>query len=262
MTPAIASEPYTAEAPSFRTSTRSMAANGITARFTPCTPWISPAKPFTRLPLMSTRVCPPCRPRRFAVCADSVVAPMVLVRATLPTELLAEMSCSNSIGVVAPLLSISSREITVTGSAVSPSTRLMLDPVTSMRSLAAGSLVCWANTVVAAPDDTNAKAPATAMASVFFLRFIIYPQVFCKRFTESNEHEMDRQRNSAARRPRRCLSATPPTLLVNSHQDSWNFSAFRGRRACGAGLRQHSIQDADGDVRIGDKLYQPLGAAG
>ena len=35
MTPAIASEPYTAEAPSFRISTRSIAANGMIARFTP-----------------------------------------------------------------------------------------------------------------------------------------------------------------------------------------------------------------------------------
>ena len=138
MTPAIASEPYTAEAPSFSTSTRSIAENGMMARFTPCTPWISPANPLTRLPLISTSVCPPCRPRRFAVCAESVVAPMVLVSATLPRELLAEMSCSSSIGEVAPLLSISSREITVTGSALSPSTRLMLEPVTSMRSLAAG----------------------------------------------------------------------------------------------------------------------------
>ncbi len=72
ITPATASEPYTAEAPSFRTSTRSIAENGITARFTPCTPWISPAKPFTRLPLISTSVWPPCRPRSDAVCAENV----------------------------------------------------------------------------------------------------------------------------------------------------------------------------------------------
>ena len=79
ITPAIASDPYTAEAPSFRTSTRSIAVIGMTERFTPCTPLISPAKPFTRLPLMSTSVRPPERPRSDAVFAENVVAPIVLV---------------------------------------------------------------------------------------------------------------------------------------------------------------------------------------
>ncbi len=90
MTPAMASEPYTAEAPSFRTSIRSIAENGMIARFTPCTPCVSPAALFTRLPLMSTSVCPPCSPRSDAVCTEFVAAPMTLVKPTLPRLLLAE----------------------------------------------------------------------------------------------------------------------------------------------------------------------------
>ena len=172
ITPAIASEPYTAEAPSFSTSTRSIAANGITARFTPCTPFTSPAKPFTRLPFIRTSVRPPVRPRRFAVCAEKVVTPIVLLESTLPTLALAPTSCSSSIALVAPERLMSSLVMTVTGRAVSPSTRLMLEPVTSMRSFAAGWSACCASAGAA-----KAPAIATAMAVIVkdpfsFLRFM------------------------------------------------------------------------------------------
>jgi len=201
MTPAIASEPYTAEAPSFSISTRSMAANGMTPRFTPPTPWISPAKPFTRLPLMRTSVCAPCRPRSEAVCAEKVLAPMTLVIVELPRLLFDETRFSSSIALVAPLLSISSRVMTVTGSALSPSTLLMLEPVTSMRSLAAG---CCAQAGAAA---ARPSAPITAMANPSSLRFMFSPGVFVAFETLKSAHG-ERQRNSSPARTARCWRAT------------------------------------------------------
>jgi len=132
ITPAIASEPYTAEAPSLRTSTRSMAENGMTARFWPSTPDTAPAKSFRRLPLMRTRVRPPCRPRRLAVCAPNVVEPKPVASDTLPALALAVTYCSSSTAFVAPVLSISSRVIVVSGSALSPSRRFTLEPVISI----------------------------------------------------------------------------------------------------------------------------------
>ena len=103
------------------------------ARLTPPTPCTSPAKLSIRLPLISTSVRAPPRPRSDAVCADSVSAPTELEIVVIPALLFAEICCSSSIGVVAPDRWISSRVITVTGSAPSPSTRLMFDPVTSTR---------------------------------------------------------------------------------------------------------------------------------
>jgi len=69
-----------------------------------------------------------CRPRSEAVCAEKVVAPITLVRRGVAEVLFAETRFSSSIALVAPLLSISSRVMTVTGRALSPSTRLMLSP--------------------------------------------------------------------------------------------------------------------------------------
>ncbi len=131
MTPPIASLPYTAEAPSFSTSTRSIAANGIAARFTPSAPEMPPANVPRRLPLTSTSVEVPPKPRSDAVWLLNVVAPMTLPTETLPALLLAEIRFMISIAFVAPLLAISSRPMTWTGSAPSPSIRLMFEPVTS-----------------------------------------------------------------------------------------------------------------------------------
>src|SRR6185312_9342480 len=257
ITPAMASEPYTAEAPSFRTSTRSIAEKGITDRFTPWTPFTSPAKPFTRWPLMRTRVRPPVRPRRLAVCAEKVVAPMVLLESTLPALALAPISCRSSTALVAPLLSISSREITVTGRELSPSTRLMFEPVTSMRSLDCGALAagCCANALN--PVVPNASAAATAMASLLSLRFMFSPG-----FEFGFEKLMSVLRSVNGIRPRggtRVVRAQPrASNQVNSPQNSWNASCLARRRALG----EHPVEDADREVRRRDELDQALGAPG
>ena len=90
-----------------------------------------PANVPRRLPLTSTSVDEPPRPRSDAVWLLNVVAPMMLPIVTLPALLFAEMRFSSSTALVAPLRSMSSRVIAWTGSAPSPSTRLMFDPVTS-----------------------------------------------------------------------------------------------------------------------------------
>ena len=63
----------------------------MTSRLTPYTPWISPAKLATRLPLIRISVFWPPRPRSEAVCALNVVAPITLPNEVLPRLLLLEM---------------------------------------------------------------------------------------------------------------------------------------------------------------------------
>jgi hypothetical protein len=126
-----------ADAPSSRTSTRSIAFSGMVVRFTPDTPWISPEKLFRRLPFSSTSVRPPCRPRNDAVFALKVRAPIVLAKETLPALLLAATRFMSSKALVAPLRSMSSRPRIRMGDGPSTSTRLMLEPVTSIFSFGA-----------------------------------------------------------------------------------------------------------------------------
>ncbi len=84
MTPAMASVPYCAAAPSCSTSTRSMAATGMKFRSAAAPPWNAPAStarlavPWRRLPLTSTSVLFGDSPRRRA---DSVMAAMSLPKA-------------------------------------------------------------------------------------------------------------------------------------------------------------------------------------
>src|SRR5678815_1580463 len=173
-----------ADAPSFRTSTRSIAANGTAARFTPCTPVISPAKPSSRWPFNSTSVRPPPRPRSDAVCAENVVAPTALVRFTALLLLFEESSCNTSTAVVAPERWISSRVMIVTASAPSPSTRLMLLPVTSTRMSGAGGRVDDGTSgltacATALGSHTTPPAPkrqASAVATLLRLNSIGNPQ--------------------------------------------------------------------------------------
>ena len=69
ITPAMASEPYCAEAPSRSTSMRSMAASGMVSRSTPVEPLCSPpltlilAVSWRRLPFTSTSTWLGLRPR-------------------------------------------------------------------------------------------------------------------------------------------------------------------------------------------------------
>ena len=86
--------------------------------------------------------------------------------------------------MVTPERSISSREITVTGKAVSPSMRLMFEPVTSIFSI---FCACWAN---APPEATDSTTPApmtcaSAMESALILCFIYCPPGMIKNAEES-----------------------------------------------------------------------------
>ena len=102
------------------------------------------AKLATRRPFNNTSVYLEPRPRRLAVEAPPV-APTLLAT-TLPPKL-AAMFWTRSCTVVAPLRAMSSLVTVEIGSEVSAETRLMLEPVTSMRS---SFWVSWASTLVAA----------------------------------------------------------------------------------------------------------------
>jgi hypothetical protein len=129
-----------------RISTRSTAAKGIEFRSTAEDFMLCSA---TRRPLSSTSVLPEPRPRRFALELDVLlrfstsVAPAISVfEARLSSPLpLAEMKVIISSALKMPARSICSRVITWSGNAPSVCMRLMLLPVTSMRSPLAA---CWA----------------------------------------------------------------------------------------------------------------------
>ncbi len=129
-TPAMASEPYTAEAPSLRTSTRSMAAVGIEFRSTEES---APVPPGTnRRPFISTRVRAEPSPRRLMRVAPS---PPLL------TWVLMALPCSGRLCRKSPMETLPeavtcSRLITVTGAGVVRSLRRMREPVTTISSLA------------------------------------------------------------------------------------------------------------------------------
>ncbi len=136
ITPPIASEPYTAEAPSFSTSMRSMAAVGMVLRSTPepvCRPM--PEKTMRR-PFRSTRVRRLPRPRR-----STRTAPLP----PLFTWAFTALPCSGiawrkSPRLTLPLARIASRLITVTGAGVLRSLRRMRVPVTTISSVFSLSL--------------------------------------------------------------------------------------------------------------------------
>ena len=127
-TPPIASEPYTAEPPSFRISTRSTAAVGMVFRSTAVP---APTPPLTmRLPSTSTSVrCEP-RSRRFT-CVSPSPPLFTLVFSAPPCS-----GCCwrNSPIVATPLAVIWSRLITETGAGVVRSLRRTREPVTTISS--------------------------------------------------------------------------------------------------------------------------------
>ena len=106
----------------------------------------------------------------------------MLLDSTLPALLLELMSCRSSTALVAPLRSISSRVMTVTGRAVSPSTRLMLEPVTSMRSFdcgcAGGGAFCANAGAAMVPASATATAAARTLEWFSLLRSMD-PPGFC-----------------------------------------------------------------------------------
>ena len=132
----MASVPYTAEAPSRNTSTRSSAAKGIEFKSTarPFKPWVA-----TRRPFSSTRVASAPWPRRLAPdtpllprCSSDTIPPLL---ARLSDELPAMFICNNNCSAeVIPAASISALLNTVIGKAPSSAVLLMLEPVTRIRS--------------------------------------------------------------------------------------------------------------------------------
>ena len=131
ITPPMASVPYSAEAPSRRTSTRSMAAKGMVFRSTPEPLLELVALLLRRRPLSSTRVLFGPMPRRSAKAAPPLLEP---TERPEPTEdWLAEMRLINSSVLVTPCSRSFSTRRMVTGTAVSASTRRIAEPVTSTR---------------------------------------------------------------------------------------------------------------------------------
>src|SRR6266851_3806099 len=159
-TPAIASEPYTAEAPSFRTSIRSIAAVGMVFRSTEES---APVPPGTmRRPLRSTRVRELPRPRRLTRVEPS---PPLL------TEVLIALPCSGRLCRKSPIdtlpLAITcSRLITVTGAGVVRSLRRMRDPVTMIVSSAALLPVASGVAVVTGCPTAGVGTPVSAGGGV------------------------------------------------------------------------------------------------
>ncbi len=178
-TPAMASEPYTAEAPSFRISTRSMTATGIAERSAPPPIWLDNAYGATRLPLMSTRVRLVPKPRSEMPVKPTRPVPSPPASLKLPIDWLIGRRSSRSCAVVMPEFAMSCLLMTVTGSAPSPSTRLMLEPVTSILSLVCA--VCWASAGAVATDTARPTPSVCARAreSFFILGFIIETPRWC-----------------------------------------------------------------------------------
>ncbi len=136
-TPAMASEPYSADAPSVSTSTRSIASSGRLSRFTEPSPPEAPKPPkgATRRPLSSTSVYFWSRPWMAAVVVP-LPLPLPLTELEdcwkLPPVIAGSFWISSVIDS-APVLSMASREMTVTGNAPSDSTRRIAEPVISTR---------------------------------------------------------------------------------------------------------------------------------
>ena len=130
ITPAMASEPYWAAAPSRRTSMRSIAETGIALRSTPVEP--RPMLPLRctsalvcrRLPLMSTSTWSGPRPRRVAGRTESV--PSVMVgRGKLKDGASFWMTCMVSLR---PVASICRAVMMSTGTAFSASAPMAREP--------------------------------------------------------------------------------------------------------------------------------------
>ena len=152
-----------ADAPSFSTSTRSIAAVGMELRSTPDAP-PGEAKLAMRRPLSRISVDDTPMPRKLAPEKPRCPAMSEKLAPSVRAAALAEILVSNSAALVEPPRMMSSRVMTCTGNAVSPSMRLIDDPVISIFSTLCGTggvSVVWA----CAPTVVNARrAAATANA--------------------------------------------------------------------------------------------------
>ena len=145
-----------------RTSTRWMAAAGMLLRSTPA---LSPgeAKLARRRPLSRISVLETPMPRRLAPLKPRwPEVPSVMLAPSVSGAVFALSVRTSSAAVVTPRLEISSRVMTSTGSAVSPSTRLMREPVTTILSIVVTALSPAAASV---PDSSWARAGSAASAA-------------------------------------------------------------------------------------------------
>ena len=131
ITPAIASEPYTAEALPVSTSTRSIMPSGMLPMSVKLLRLLSGSgKSAMRRPLISTRVWFGPRPRRSTACAPGVDCALVVFcwPCTLPLFWLSERNTSGT--EVRPAAWICSAVIRVIGAGPSTCARGMREPVT------------------------------------------------------------------------------------------------------------------------------------
>ena len=156
-TPPMASEPYTAEAPSDRISMRSTAASGMAFRSEPEDAACGAVG--VRRPSIRTSVRPEPRPRRSTLARDCAELPDCGRK--LPNEAKVE-SRSTSATDTSPLASIWARSITTTGTAPSISARFRREPVTSTVSRVAAS--ASASVVVSCANAGSATKAEAAPA--------------------------------------------------------------------------------------------------
>ncbi len=162
-TPAMASEPYTEEAPSVSTSMRSTIAAGIALMSTPGAAETLLAGPAMRWPLTSTRVRSAPRLRSETSARPWLKPELSEMLGMLPA--IAGSCCSSWPSVSWPLSWIRCRSMVITGLAVSASTRRRWLPVTvTFSSVVAAALSAVASCASAA-DAVAASASAVQIAA-------------------------------------------------------------------------------------------------
>src|SRR5437870_133270 len=164
ITPAMASEPYWAAAPSRNTSIRSIAAAGIAFRSTPTVP--RPNVPLTctnalewrRLPLTRTSTWSGPRPRRLAGLMWSEPSAMVWCDALNDGASVARIWFTS----VWPVSCTSWEVMTSTGTGVSTAVREVRAPTTTISLRARGVAVSLKSTVTVCPAGTTTRCSAAS----------------------------------------------------------------------------------------------------
>src|SRR5438105_4283695 len=164
ITPAMASEPYWAAAPSRSTSIRSIAAAGIAFRSTPTVP--RPNVPLTctsaggwrRLPLTSTSTWSGPRPRRLAGLMWSEPSAMVWCDALNDGASVARIWFTS----VWPVSCTSWEVMTSTGTGVSTAVRDVRAPTTTISLRERGVAVSLKSTVTVCPAGTTTRSSAAS----------------------------------------------------------------------------------------------------
>src|SRR5437867_4429640 len=183
ITPAMASDPYCAAAPSRSTSIRSMAAVGIAFKSTPTVP--RPKVPLTctsalewrRLPFTRTSTWSGPRPRRLAGLMWSDPSAMVWCEALNEGASVARIWLTS----VWPLSAISCAEITSTGTGVSTAVREVRAPTTTTSFNARGVAASLKSAVTACPAATVTRC-STASYPMSRARTVCAPAGTLRRY--------------------------------------------------------------------------------